>query len=174
MGKIQKRVSILIDWLLEQIKSLAHSDGKPLVKIHGPEDSQERGGTIAFNVLDKDGEPFDIRLIESMANEAGISLRTGCFCNPGAGEVAFNVSRAEIERFFEMEGLNSFDQLRSGFIKNYGRDIGAVRVSLGIVTNFADIQAFLHFLSGFLDQSSHEYGVDRIEELSDQTARDSA
>ena len=33
--------------------------------------------------------PFmDHRFIEQKATESSISLRTGCFCNPGAGEVA--------------------------------------------------------------------------------------
>jgi selenocysteine lyase/cysteine desulfurase len=172
--RIQKRVSILTGWLLEKMGALNHSDGSPLVKIHGPDDTLERGGTIAFNLLDGDGKTFDIRLIEKRARDAGISLRTGCFCNPGAGEVAFNVSREEIEPFFK-EGIQfSFDRLRAGFIEKFGRDIGAVRVSVGIATNYADIRDFLQFLSGFLDHTSLDFGADRIQELSDQRTRDSA
>lgn len=174
MEDIQKRVSMFTGWLLDAMGALTHSDGSPLVKIHGPKDTKERGGTIAFNVLDRNGTSFDIRLIEALANEDGISLRTGCFCNPGAGEVAFKVGRDEIEHFFEGDDAYSFDQLRSGFIESYGRDIGAVRVSMGIVTNYADVLAFLQFLSSFLDQDSNTFGVDRIEGLSAQSTRDSA
>jgi selenocysteine lyase/cysteine desulfurase len=174
MEKIQSRVRILTGWLLEKMSVLTHSNGNPLVKIHGPKDTRERGGTIAFNVLDRDGASFDIRLIESLANEAGISLRTGCFCNPGAGEVAFNVSREEIERFFEQGVTYTFDQLRAGFLEEYGRDIGAVRVSVGIVTNFADLHAFLEFLAGFLDKRVDELDVDTMQQLGDLRSRDSA
>jgi selenocysteine lyase/cysteine desulfurase len=174
MQGIQTRVHIFTGWLLERMNALKHTNGSPLVKILGPGDTQARGGTIAFNILDQDGVSFDIRLIESLANEAGISLRTGCFCNPGAGEVAFEVSQEEIERFFDAEKAYSFDQLRSGFFENYGRDVGAVRVSVGIATNFADVHAFLEFLATFLNQVAGEYEVDRIEAIIDQPARDSA
>jgi molybdenum cofactor sulfurtransferase len=173
MENIQKRVSILTSWLIENMSSMTHANGSPLVKIHGPEDLQDRGGTIAFNVLDNDGDPIDIRLIESMAHDAGISLRTGCFCNPGAGEVAFNVSREEIERFFEEGFPYTFDQLRAAFVENYGRDIGAVRVSVGLVTNFADVQTFLNFLSGFLGKKAGEFGG-QVDRLGKQSSRDSA
>ena len=174
METIQRRVAILTGWLLETMRTLVHRNGKPLVTIHGPNDVQDRGGTIAFNVLDPDGDSVDIRLIESMAHDAGISLRTGCFCNPGAGEVAFHVSRAEIERFFEEGASYTFDQLRAGFMENFGRDIGAVRVSVGLVTNFADVQTFIEFLSGFLDKKAGEFGLGTIKQLGDHSARDSA
>jgi hypothetical protein len=49
--------------------------------------SERRGGTIAFNFYDRDGQPHDARRIEALVAEANISLRTGCFCNPGAGEM---------------------------------------------------------------------------------------
>jgi molybdenum cofactor sulfurtransferase len=170
---IQKRVSILTGWLLERMSSLTHANEEPLIRIHGPKDLGDRGGTIAFNVLDKNGDPFDIRLIESMAHDAGISLRTGCFCNPGAGEVAFDVSREEIERFFGEDSAYSFDQLRAGFIEHFGRDIGAVRVSVGIATNFADVQTFLDFLSGFTDKGAGDFS-NQVDRLSEQSWRDSA
>jgi molybdenum cofactor sulfurtransferase len=174
MERIQARVGILTGWLLERMSTLTHQNGRPLVKIHGPKDVHDRGGTIAFNIMDAKGESFDIRLIEAMAYDAGISLRTGCFCNPGAGEAAFNVRREEIERFFEQGVRYTFDQLRAGFIEHFGRDIGAVRVSVGMVTNFADVRAFIEFLSRFLDQEAGDFNTELISRLSDHSARDSA
>ena len=34
------------------------------------------------------GAPYDVDRMEELAGRDGISLRTGCFCNPGDGEVA--------------------------------------------------------------------------------------
>ncbi|MEJ2013213.1 MAG: aminotransferase class V-fold PLP-dependent enzyme [Anaerolineales bacterium] len=174
MERIQQRVAILTGWLLETMITMTHKNGEPLVKVHGPKDTQDRGGTIAFNVLDRKGDPFDIRLIESMAHDAGISLRTGCFCNPGAGEVAFNVSREEIEEFFQDGIPYTFDQLRAGFVENFGRDIGAVRVSVGLVTNYADVRTFIEFLSGYLDKEAREFNIEFNHRLNKHSARDSA
>ena len=43
-------------------------------------------GTVNF--YDPKGQFIDHRLVEQQANQANISLRTGCFCNPGDGELA--------------------------------------------------------------------------------------
>ncbi|MFF3513037.1 hypothetical protein [Streptomyces sp. NPDC002573] len=48
-----------------------------------------RGGTVALNVLGADGRVVDERIVSRDSAARGISLRTGCFCNPGAGEAAF-------------------------------------------------------------------------------------
>ena len=41
-----------------------------------------------MNFYDPDGHLLDYRRVEELAGRSGISLRTGCFCNPGAGETA--------------------------------------------------------------------------------------
>jgi hypothetical protein len=46
----------------------------------------------------------DERLVDLVAAEHNISLRTGCFCNPGAGEVAFSISKQRLAERFE-EGM---------------------------------------------------------------------
>ena len=98
-----------------------------------------------MNFYDKDDQLIYHRLIEQKANEANISLRTGCFCNPGAGEVAMGVSRVELDVCFTSPGHEdrlSQDDFRMCFD---GKSMGAVRVSVGMVTNFNDIQGFLSF-----------------------------
>jgi molybdenum cofactor sulfurtransferase len=59
-----------------------------------------RGGTITISFLDPDGVNLDERRIEELAGDANISLRTGCFCNPGAGEITHDLSEAEMKAFF--------------------------------------------------------------------------
>ena len=73
--------------------SLRHADGAPAATIYGPRDLDRRGATIAFNFLHPDGRVVDERYVDRVARRHNISLRTGCFCNPGAGEVAFTISR---------------------------------------------------------------------------------
>ena len=40
-----------------------------------------------------------------------------------------------------------------------GKSAGAIRVSLGLVSNFADVYAFLEFVAGFRDQTRLAIGA---------------
>ncbi len=90
---IHQRVSMLTGWLLECLGRMRHSTGAPMVRLYGPSSVEARGGTVALNFLDPAGRVVDERAVGRDAAEAGISLRTGCFCNPGAGERAFGLTR---------------------------------------------------------------------------------
>ena len=68
--------------------------------------------------------------------ETHISLRTGSFCNPGAGETALDLSKEELDACFRRSPQRMrFDDFRRCID---GKSSGAVRVSLGLVSNFAD------------------------------------
>jgi molybdenum cofactor sulfurtransferase len=147
---IGERVKTLTAWLLENLTQMKHGNGTPLVRVFGPTTAEGRGGAVTVNFYNKDGEAFDHRFIESEANKVNISLRTGCFCNPGAGEVAMGVSRVELDVCFTRpshEERLSIDDFRTCFD---GKSMGAVRISIGMVTNFNDVQAFLTFARGLL------------------------
>ena len=153
MQRISRRVSSLTARLVDGLASLRHTNGQPLVRLYGPPTAcQDRGGTVAFNLLDPADRLIDFRLVEERANAAGISLRTGYFCNPGAAEYAFEHDEEEIRRCAEgfspeSWSLQAFaDCMRDG-------TVGAVRVSLGIATNRADIDRFLEVLASFRDHS---------------------
>jgi molybdenum cofactor sulfurtransferase len=90
---IHARVAALGAWLLDSLRALRHRDGSPAATIYGPGTWEQRGATIAFNFLHPDGSVVDERYVDRIATRHNISLRTGCFCNPGAGEVAFTISR---------------------------------------------------------------------------------
>jgi selenocysteine lyase/cysteine desulfurase len=144
---IHRRVHCLTGWLLGRILSLRHGNGEPLVRLYGPRTAERRGGTVAFNVRDAAGRVLDQRLIEERAGRRGISLRTGCFCNPGAGELALGLSRHEIETCFSRSpDPMTYEDFRRCID---GKSSGAVRVSLGMITNLADVEAFLGFLEEF-------------------------
>jgi len=58
---------------------------------------EARGGTLAFNVV-RDGRVVPYDVIERVARDAQIDVRGGCFCNPGAAEVAFGFDRDAARR----------------------------------------------------------------------------
>jgi selenocysteine lyase/cysteine desulfurase len=147
---IHERVRSLTGWLLENLTSMKNANGTQLVRMYGPTRIEKRGGAVTVNFYDPNNEPLDHRFIEQQANEANISLRTGCFCNPGAGEVALEISRVELDVCFTLAGLEdrlTVDDFRSCID---GKSTGAVRISVGMISNFNDIQGFLAFARGLL------------------------
>jgi selenocysteine lyase/cysteine desulfurase len=148
---IKERVRTLTGWLLDNLTQLKHSTGVPLVRIYGPKNTIARGGAVTVNFYDKNDKALDHRFIEAEANKVNISLRTGCFCNPGAGEVALGISRVELDVCFTAPGHEdrmTIDDFRQCID---GKSTGAVRISVGMVTNFNDVQAFLSFAKGLLN-----------------------
>jgi selenocysteine lyase/cysteine desulfurase len=156
---IHRRVSMLTSWLLRCLGTLRHSSGAPMIRLYGPGAGSgvARGGTVAFNFLDPDGHLVDERAVARDASAAGISLRTGCFCNPGAGERAFGLTSADLrgpwwarglsgQRFarqrFSLGGLSTVDDYLTLIGLPTG---GAIRVSFGIASTLADVDSFLDF-----------------------------
>jgi selenocysteine lyase/cysteine desulfurase len=142
---IHSRVDLLTACLLEQLGRLRHANGAPLVRIYGPPTGERRGATIAFNVLDSTGAALDYRGVETRANQSNISLRSGCFCNPGASEAALDLTQAVLSPLFANGARPTPEALRRRHA------YGAVRVSLGIATTPADIARFVQFLHCFAD-----------------------
>lgn len=147
---ISERVHCLTGWLLKNLTEMKHSSGVPLVRVYGPTRMEDRGGAVTVNFYDKDDKAFDHRFIEEQANKVNISLRTGCFCNPGAGEVALGISRVELDVCFTQPGHESRLTIEDFRHCIDGKSSGAVRVSVGMVTNFKDVQGFLAFAKSLL------------------------
>ncbi|HTX90322.1 MAG TPA: aminotransferase class V-fold PLP-dependent enzyme [Anaerolineales bacterium] len=148
--RIHERVRCLTGWLLEQLSTMKHGSGVPLARIYGPLSIEKRGGAVTINFFDRDDRPIDIRTIDRLASEHNISLRTGCFCNPGAGEIALHISKMELAACFAQPGHTqrlTYDDFRTCIDDKAS---GAVRVSLGLVSNFEDVQAFLKFAGELL------------------------
>lgn len=155
---IHQRVRCLTGWILDQLISLQHSNGKPLVRIYGPVSTEARGGTVSFNLYDPDGTLIDFRRVEEMANERKISLRTGCFCNPGINEIAEGLTEAEMNSGFSGGKRMDYPYFLSILEHQDGKSAGAIRVSMGVASNFNDVYQFVAFIKTFLDQSSQKIG----------------
>ncbi len=146
---IHTRVTCLGRWLLEGLAQLRHANGEPVVQLYGPRSWDRRGATITFNFLHPDGEWVDERHVDRVASRHNISVRTGCFCNSGTGEVAFSVEKDLLVggSLADNPGM-TFD----AFIHFIGLpSAGAVRVSLGIASSFADVYRFMDFACEFVD-----------------------
>jgi selenocysteine lyase/cysteine desulfurase len=157
---IHERVMCLAGWVIEQLTSLRHSNGQSLIQIYGPANTRGRGATVQFNFYDREGHMWDCGVIEQAANEINISIRTGCHCNPGAREVALGFAEDEMSACFVGKEQKTYEQFLHGI---QGKTTGAVRVSLGIVSNFADVYRFMEFAEGFIDRTvgarSLEFGA---------------
>ncbi len=148
---IHERVRTLTGWLLDNLSEMKHSSGIPLMRIYGPLTTVKRGGAVTANFYDKDGGPIDHRTIEQEANKKNISLRTGCFCNPGAGEVALGITKPELAACFTQPDHDRRLSLDDFRLCIDGKASGAVRISVGLVSNFEDVQVFLKFANGLLN-----------------------
>ena len=148
---IHSRVMCLTDWLIDQLTGLRHSNGAPLVRLYGPPETHMRGATIQVNFLNPGSELIDCAIVEQIANDARISLRAGCHCNPGAREVALGFTKDELEACFKDKNTQTFEQFLHVID---GKTTGALRASLGLVTTFADVYTYVQFARAFIDRAN--------------------
>ena len=135
---IHTRVMCLTGWLLDALGALRHSNGTPVVASTARRTGR-RGATIAMNFFDPAGVLIDSVRAERRANRAGISLRSGCHCNPGVREAALGFSAAEMAAAFKDKGQLRYQEFLHVID---GKTTGAARASLGLVTTFADVYRF--------------------------------
>lgn len=142
MGVIATRIQCLTGWFIDRLATLRHADGRAMIRLYGPRTTDMRGGTVAFNILDFAGKIVDERIVAQESAEARISLRTGCFCNPGCGEDALNIRPSQPRTLL---GSRSTDL--DTYIKMLGlSSAGAIRVSFGLASNTQDVDRFFTWL----------------------------
>ncbi|HEU0014131.1 MAG TPA: aminotransferase class V-fold PLP-dependent enzyme [Longimicrobium sp.] len=148
--RINAHVMRLTARLLDALRGLRHGNGAPMVCVYGPGTTEGRGGTVAFNLMDPAGELIDFRAVEQRANDAMISLRSGFFCNPGAAEFAFEYPDEDAFRCIQTLTPETFNiQVFSDCMSDH--PVGAIRVSVGIASNEADVARLMEVLAGFRD-----------------------
>ncbi|HET6229525.1 MAG TPA: aminotransferase class V-fold PLP-dependent enzyme [Longimicrobiaceae bacterium] len=154
MQRLGYHLAGLTRLLLNALSEMRHPCGAPLVRIYGPHDGEDRGATVALNILNRDGHAVDYEIVETRAAQAGVSVRGGCFCNPGAAEHAF--------AFPAKNSLCCLRVLaRDGFTTGRfrrclaGPPVGAVRVSLGVATVESDLRRFLTVVESFRGEAGH-------------------
>jgi molybdenum cofactor sulfurtransferase len=148
---IHTRCECLSAWAMQELLSLRHANGLPLIRVYGPLDTRGRGATVAMNFYDSAGNIIDHLRVEEAAAKRQISLRSGCFCNPGGGETALHLSKSELIGCFNQHAEENSRFTQADFRQCVDRKgTGAVRISLGIVSTFEDVRRFVEFASEFL------------------------
>jgi selenocysteine lyase/cysteine desulfurase len=153
LDAVRTRVRCLTGWLLEELVGLRHSNGRPMVRIYGPLDTVMRGGIVTMNFYDPAGHLLDYRRVEELAAERRISFRTGCFCNPGAGETAEGITAEDITAALSERPDLTLQLFLRIVTARGGKSAGAIRVSFGLASNFADADRFLQFAETLRDQT---------------------
>lgn len=75
--------------------------------------------------------------IEYAASKQNISLRTGCMCNPG-GAIAILGSKHYMTKLYPGATFRDFETMA-------GHELGVVRISLGLASNFQDVWKVVQF-----------------------------
>jgi selenocysteine lyase/cysteine desulfurase len=145
VDRLHRRVEGLTRRLLDLLAAERHSNGAPVVRVYGPGAAPDRGGTIAFNVLDREGAIIPYEAIEEAASARGVAVRGGCFCNPGAAERAFTLPRSRFYRCLHMNSRPSLHRRRLSRCMG-GFAVGALRASLGIASNEHDVARLITVL----------------------------
>jgi len=150
---VHHHVTGLTTRLLAGLTALRHPDGAPAVRVLGPLSAENRGPTVTFNLLHPDGTPVDERLLQRAAAGARVSLRTGCFCNPGVAEEA-NGMTPEIVHAALLRGTPAD-------VDTYLRHLtvqaqGAVRASVGVATNTRDVDRLVEVCAGLVGKGLEE------------------
>lgn len=151
MPQIRDHVLGLTRLLLAELRGLRHGDGEALIRFYGPSDMTMRGGTVAFNLQDPEGMLIDANAVQHACAAANISIRTGCFCNPGAAEHAFGYSATDSAGCLHSIPAAEFSLERFSLCMG-GVPVGSVRVSLGLASNAADVSRLAGALETFLDE----------------------
>lgn len=159
MDAVQTRIQCLTDWLLNELLALRHGNGRHMVRLYGPISTTMRGGTVTMNFYDPNDRLLDYRRIDELAGLQRISLRTGCFCNPGAGETAEGLTEDDMRAGMAAGADITLPRFLQIVQHRGGKSAGAIRVSLGLVSNFADVERFLRFAAGFRDQTTLSVGA---------------
>ncbi|KAF7355905.1 Molybdenum cofactor sulfurase [Mycena venus] len=141
------RLSSLMTYLVSSLSELRHDNTDvPVVRILSAVPKRrltsvgaqsDVGSLISLIFLSPTGEMLPNSFIAHAASRMCISLRTGCMCNPGGAAALLGLEHA-------MQDLYNGVTL-SDFERAVGYELGVVRISLGLASNFQDVWNVLRF-----------------------------
>ncbi|EKM53775.1 uncharacterized protein PHACADRAFT_260279 [Phanerochaete carnosa HHB-10118-sp] len=140
------RLASLTHYLITSLAELKHDNGASVVRVlsraptRRPKavgEQAETGSVVSVIFLSPTGEMLPLSFIEHAATTQNISLRTGCMCNPGGAAAILGLRN-------EMAMLDDRSTMRD-FEVQVGRELGVVRMSLGLASNFHDVYRVLRF-----------------------------
>lgn len=141
------RLSSLTRHLITSLSELRHdSTDTPVVQILSRRptkdvrtigEQSDTGSTVSLLFLSPSAQMLPNSFVEYAASTYNISLRTGCMCNPG-GAAALLGLRAAMAQLPADATLRAFEQCM-------GRELGVVRLSLGLASDFRDVWRVVEF-----------------------------
>ncbi|MCK8816250.1 aminotransferase class V-fold PLP-dependent enzyme [Natroniella sulfidigena] len=124
----------LIAYTLKQLKKL------PKIKLYGVNELNNLSnqvGVISFNI-----EPLPHSLVATiLAHEAGIGVRSGCFCAHPYVHQLLNLTPTEIKRFK--------DQIKTD---DFSSSPGLVRISFGCYNSKTEIDRFVEVIESIIER----------------------
>jgi selenocysteine lyase/cysteine desulfurase len=149
MKRINERVQSLIHYVYKELEHLQHDSGVKQLLLYGPKDRSKTGGTLIMSFINPDGSIVPFETVEQLSNKVMISLRSGCFCNPGIDEIFNCVTNQELEQFFSGRTSGNYTDMFNFLQKMRG----ATRISLGIATTKSDIDTFIKFVGSLKNKT---------------------
>ncbi|KAF9047485.1 PLP-dependent transferase [Panaeolus papilionaceus] len=152
------RLTSLLLYLSSSLSKLRHdTTRRPVVKIlsrlpsrklqHIGEQS-DAGFILALLFLDPSGQMIPNSFIEYAASTQNISLRTGCMCNPGGAAAMLGIVDA-MQQLYPGVTLADFEA-------RMGHELGVIRISLGLSTNFHDIWRVIQFATSISQEQPRQ------------------
>ncbi len=148
MDRIEVHTARLAVRLIGALTRLRHANGTPVVRVYGPADAVDRGATVAFNVLDAEGGVVPYPFVEERARSERVSVRGGCFCNPGSAERAFGFPPERAAQCLASTSAGGWSIPRfADCMRGYA--VGANRASFGVASNPSDLERLVAVVARF-------------------------
>lgn len=147
LNRINERVESLMQYLFSELKNLKHSNGTNQLLIFGHPERKNTGSTMILSFINPDGNKIPFEKIDELANKDNISLRSGCFCNPGLDEINNCLTTDEISKYFNSRDKGNYWDM----IDSIQKMRGATRISVGMATIKKDLDFFISFVKKLKD-----------------------
>ncbi|OSX61812.1 hypothetical protein POSPLADRAFT_1170423 [Postia placenta MAD-698-R-SB12] len=141
------RLSTLMHYTISSLSALRHDVNDvavvrilsriPSKRLRAVGEQSDTGSVISLIFQFPSGEMMPNSFIEYAASRQSISLRTGCMCNPGGAASILGLRDA-------MAALPADVTLRA-FEQHMGHELGVVRISLGLASDFRDVFRVVRF-----------------------------
>ncbi|KAJ7496581.1 PLP-dependent transferase [Mycena latifolia] len=141
------RLSCLMHYLVSSLSNLRHDttgasavrilSATPSRRLKSVGDQSDTGSIISLIFLSPSGEMLPNSFVEYSASRLSVSLRTGCMCNPGGASALLGI-QDDMQRLYEGVTLKDFE-------RTVGHELGVVRISLGLASNFQDAWTVVRF-----------------------------
>lgn len=152
------RLSCLVDHLTTSLSQLRHERaGTPVVRIlsrlpgrrlRSVGEQSDTGSVVALIFLSPSGAMLPNSFVEHAASQQHISLRTGCMCNPGGAAAILGIQE-DMARLYPGVTLKDFEEV-------VGRELGVVRVSLGLASTFQDVWRVIQFAAAMACEGTRQ------------------